>query len=210
VDLILRNSRVLAIGAHPDDVEFGCFGALAVASEVSIAIMSRGEKGGDPATRVSEARKSAELVRADLTVLDHPDTRFIVPDIVASLEQIVLDTNPSVVLTMSDQDLHQDHQAVAIATQIALRSFDGPILAYGTPSSIDKFSPNVILGLSKSTMTTKLQAIQLHRSQEARQYMQAPFVESIAKYWAAMSRTDSEYGEPFRLVRWYSTATTSD
>lgn len=210
MDLILRQSRVLALGAHPDDVEFGCFGALAVAAESSIAILSRGEKGGDPEERVSEAQESAKLVGANLTVLDHPDTRFIIPDLVSSLEQIISEMKPSVVLTMSDDDLHQDHQAVAVATQIALRSFDGPILAYGTPSSIDKFSPNVILGLSKSEMNTKLRAIQLHRSQEARQYMQAPFVESIARYWAAMSRTGSEYGEPFRLIRWYSTARSSD
>jgi LmbE family N-acetylglucosaminyl deacetylase len=210
MDLILRQSRVLALGAHPDDVEFGCFGALAVAAEASIAILSRGEKGGDPEKRVSEAYESAKLVGANLTVLDHPDTRLMIPDLVSSLEQIISEMKPSVVLTMSDDDLHQDHQAVAVATQIALRSFDGPILAYGTPSSIDKFSPNVILGLSKSEMNIKLRAIQLHRSQEARQYMQAPFVESIARYWAAMSRTGSEYGEPFRLVRWYSTARSSD
>jgi LmbE family N-acetylglucosaminyl deacetylase len=210
VELILRQSSVLAVGAHPDDVEFGCFGALAVAAEASIAILSRGERGGDPETRVSEARESANLIRANLTVLDHPDTRFMIPDLVSSLEQVIADSKPSVVLTMSDDDLHQDHQAVAVATQIALRSFDGPIFSYGTPSSIEKFSPNVILGLSKSTMDMKLQAIKLHRSQEARQYMQAPFVESIAKYWAAMSRTGSEYGEPFRLVRWYSTAMNSD
>lgn len=210
MELILRQSSVLAVGAHPDDVEFGCFGALAVAAEASIAILSRGERGGDPETRVSEARESANLIRANLTVLDHPDTRFMIPDLVSSLEQVIADSKPSVVLTMSDDDLHQDHQAVAVATQIALRSFDGPIFSYGTPSSIEKFSPNVILGLSKSTMDMKLQAIKLHRSQEARQYMQAPFVESIAKYWAAMSRTGSEYGEPFRLVRWYSTAMNSD
>lgn len=206
MDLILRQSSVLALGAHPDDVEFGCFGALAIAGEASIAILSRGEKGGDPEERVSEAYESANLVGANLTVFDHPDTRFLIPDLVSSLEQIISQINPAVVLTMSDDDLHQDHQAVAVATQIALRSFDGPILAYGTPSSIDKFSPNVILGLSKAEMNTKLRAIQLHRSQESRKYMQAPFVESIAKYWAVMSRTGSEYGEAFRLIKWYSTA----
>jgi LmbE family N-acetylglucosaminyl deacetylase len=206
MELMLSQSHVLAIGAHPDDVEFGCFGALANAATSSIAILSRGEKGGDPTRRVAEAQASATLVGAELVVLDFPDTELIVRDLVTSLEDIVARVKPSMVLTMSEDDLHQDHQAVALATQIALRTFSGPIFAYGTPSSIEKFVPNTILGLSKPDMVTKLEAIGIHSSQADRQYMQASYVESIAKYWAAMSRTGIEYGEPYRLVKWYSSA----
>ncbi len=204
MELILRQAKVLAIGAHPDDVEFGCFGALSLASEPSIVILSRGEKGGDPKRRVSEAHESAELLGAELRVLENPDTRLSVPRLIISLEQVIAEVAPSVVLTMSDNDLHQDHKAVAAASAVALRAFAGPVLAYGTPSSIDRFRPNVILSLATSDMKIKLEAIRLHESQQTRQYMQAPYVESIAKYWAAMTRTGSNYGEPFELVKWYS------
>src|SRR5665213_4309607 len=105
MDLILREFSVLAIGAHPDDVEFGCFGALAVSAETSIAILSRGERGGDPVVRMGEAQASAKLIGANLITLDYPDTRLLVPDLVSSLEGIIASTKPSVVLTMSEDCL---------------------------------------------------------------------------------------------------------
>ena len=65
-----RNECVLAVGAHPDDCEFGCFGTLANersrGSEVFILLLTLGEKGGDPSVRYREAKEAAKIVGAEL------------------------------------------------------------------------------------------------------------------------------------------------
>ena len=66
---------LLAIGAHPDDIEFGCGGVLltevARGSAVAICICSRGEAGtnGSPEEREAEARKAAKLLGAAIDFL---------------------------------------------------------------------------------------------------------------------------------------------
>lgn len=68
--------RILAVGAHPDDIEFGCGGVLLVeaarGSEIALAVCSRGESGtnGTPEERETEARKAAEMLGATLEFLE--------------------------------------------------------------------------------------------------------------------------------------------
>lgn len=200
----LRSSRVLAIGAHPDDLEFGCFGALSYSLTPHLLIMSKGSLGGDGNIRSEEAKKSAALICGNLIQLDYPDTRLSIPEMVSDIEDAVGWSKPAIVFTMADDDTHQDHSAVAKASMIALRHFEGQVFAYGTPSSFDKFSPQVILELDKGAMELKLDALRLHVSQGGKQYMESEFVRSIARYWASMSRIGIEYGEAFELVKWYS------
>jgi LmbE family N-acetylglucosaminyl deacetylase len=67
---------LLAVGAHPDDIEFGCGGVLlaeaARGSEVRLCVCSRGEAGtnGSPNEREGEARKAAKLLGAPIEFLD--------------------------------------------------------------------------------------------------------------------------------------------
>ncbi len=68
--------RVLAVGAHPDDIEFGCGGVLlaeaARGSEILLCLCSRGEaaSNGTPAEREAEARAAAKLLGASIEFLE--------------------------------------------------------------------------------------------------------------------------------------------
>ncbi|MEO6970307.1 MAG: PIG-L family deacetylase [Chthoniobacterales bacterium] len=68
--------RILAIRAHPDDIEFGCggvlVGAAARGSEIALCVCSRGEAGsnGTPNEREAEARCAAKFLGATITFLD--------------------------------------------------------------------------------------------------------------------------------------------
>ncbi|MBN9618918.1 MAG: PIG-L family deacetylase, partial [Actinobacteria bacterium] len=73
-----HRERVLAIGAHPDDVEIGCGGTLLDHRMrddlVSVLTLSRGAAGGDRQRRLAEAAAAAEMLGARLFVGDLPDT----------------------------------------------------------------------------------------------------------------------------------------
>ena len=67
-----QQKRVLAIGAHPDDVEIGCAGTLArhhaSGDMLHILTLSRGAAGGDVNVRTAEAQRAAALLGAKLDV----------------------------------------------------------------------------------------------------------------------------------------------
>ena len=73
-----QQKRVLAIGAHPDDVEIGCGGTLAKHHAdydvLHILTLSRGAAGGDVNIRAVEAQNAAALVGARLEMADLRDT----------------------------------------------------------------------------------------------------------------------------------------
>jgi len=68
--------RILAIGPHPDDIEFGCAPLLLLEAQagarIKLLVLSRGEAGsaGNPEQREQEARAAAALLQAELDFLD--------------------------------------------------------------------------------------------------------------------------------------------
>ncbi|MFQ5964877.1 MAG: PIG-L deacetylase family protein [Candidatus Scalinduaceae bacterium] len=61
--------NILAIGAHPDDIEFGCGGALLKYSErghkIYLLVFSKGGKGGDTEIRCKEQEASAHIIKVE-------------------------------------------------------------------------------------------------------------------------------------------------
>src|SRR3954462_15582311 len=69
-------NALLAFGAHPDDIEFGCGGVIARETQAGrkahLVICSRGEAGsyGTPKQRTAEAKKAAALLGATVEFLE--------------------------------------------------------------------------------------------------------------------------------------------
>src|SRR5262249_32321552 len=114
---------VLAIGAHPDDVELGCGGTLLRLTDVGLRVglldLTAGEKGsrGTKETRAEEARRAADMAKVVLReTLDFPAT-----ELVASIELRVAGVaafrrhRPRIVIAPAPQDLHPDHAAAGRA-----------------------------------------------------------------------------------------------
>ncbi len=123
---------LLAFGAHPDDIEFGCGGIIAretcAGRPVHFVVCSRGEAGtnGSPARRTAEAKKAAKILGATLEFIElDGDAHLEVKAAHAiKLAGIIRRLRPGIVLAPSlEQNQHPDHyrlgQMVRDATRLA-------------------------------------------------------------------------------------------
>ena len=116
-----QQKRVLAIGAHPDDVEIGCGGALAKHYDdydvLHILTLSRGAAGGDTNVRVAEAHNAAAMVGAQLKLENLRDTGIDTgAETISIIEAAIRELQATHVYTHSNEDTHQDHRAIHAAT----------------------------------------------------------------------------------------------
>jgi LmbE family N-acetylglucosaminyl deacetylase len=193
--------RVLAVGAHPDDVEIGSAGLLQRAQASHVLVATSGERGGDSATRAQEARDAAFLARASCTILTHPDTAVNAAELAPDIEAAIRRFKPDLILTTSPRDAHQDHAAVSQATLIAARDWCGTILGYYTPSVAERFAPNWFVSLTDAEMGLKMALAACHKSQNGRPYMAPSYLEAAGRYWAQVTRSSRPFVEPYELLR---------
>ncbi|HLP78087.1 MAG TPA: PIG-L family deacetylase [Candidatus Paceibacterota bacterium] len=123
---------LVAFGAHPDDIEFGCGGVIAgetrAGRKVHFVICSRGEAGshGTPKQRTAEARNAAKILGATVEFLElDGDARLEIRSAHAlKLAEILRRMKPGIVLVPSIvENQHPDHwrlgKLVRDATRLA-------------------------------------------------------------------------------------------
>jgi LmbE family N-acetylglucosaminyl deacetylase len=194
---------VLAIGAHPDDVEIGCGGILLNhvrrGDRVVILTLSRGEAGGPQVERVRESRNAATALGAQLRMADLPDREISEgPATISVIEDVLRDVDPTVVYTHSDRDAHQDHRAVHRASVVACRGVPN-VYCYQAPSTTVEFRPALFVNVADH-LERKLEILDIYRTQASvRPYLKREQVRSTATYWGRFS--DYEAVEPLEVVR---------
>lgn len=194
--------RVLAVGAHPDDVEIGVGATLAAhaaaGDELTILTLSGGAVGGETDQRHAEAQAAADVVGARLVHLDFPDTQLVPADgIITAIEQVIAEVEPDRVYTHGAHDRHQDHRATHEAVQIAARQVPN-VWCFQSPSSTVLFAPNRFVDVS-GFVETKLTMLAAFRSQSHRDYMEPDLVRATARYWSRFS--PAREVEPLETVR---------
>jgi LmbE family N-acetylglucosaminyl deacetylase/CheY-like chemotaxis protein len=195
---------VLAVGAHPDDVEIGVGGLLAAHRDagdtVVILTMSRGAKGGLPDDRQNESLRSAELLGARLFLEDLVDTEITsTGPTIAIIERVIKQVNPTIVYTHSIHDRHQDHRAVHEAVLVAARAVD-TVACFQSPSSTVDFRPSRFVSIDGFT-DTKIELLRCFQSQaNIRKYLEPDFVLATARYWSRYS-SGSDSCEPLEIIR---------
>jgi two-component system response regulator HydG len=197
------HERVLAVGAHPDDVEIGAGGTLlahrAIGDSVTILTLSCGSRGGDAAVRRREAEAAAAILRARLLMEDLEDTGIREGDPTTSIiERVVADVRPTIVYTHSINDIHQDHRNTHSATMVAARSVPY-VLCFQSPSSTIAFRPSRFVSI-EHTIDRKMDAISAFASQAStREYLDDSLLRASARYWARFGGGSAV--EPFEVVR---------
>ncbi len=194
---------VLAVGAHPDDVEIGVGGLLSAhharGDDIAVMTLTSGGRGGDRSEREVESRTSADLLGARLFLTDLGDTEVAVGDpTVSSIHDVIAEIGPDTVYTHSVHDLHQDHRAVHQATLVAARTVP-TVACYQSPSATVEFSPNRFAGID-AFMDRKLKLLNLFVSQVAsRDYLEPDVIVATARYWSRFG--GGRMAEPLEVIR---------
>jgi len=198
---------ILAIGAHPDDIELGCGGSLAKLAQagalIEAVVFSKGRRGAlsdsDRAVETERALRTLGVTR--LTIYDFEDTQLWrhVTDMIEVLDRHIGERVPDRVYTMFQHDRHQDHRAVYEASAISCRRVP-QVFGYETPSSYPNFAPTTFENIEEQ-LETKVSALRTHESQGERLYMQEEKIRSAAHFRGVqVDLGPSEGFMPYKMI----------
>lgn len=200
---MFSSTRVLSIGAHPDDIELGCGGTMTLLAAdgvpTAMLVLTDGAAGSlVGVSRRNEQRHSAELLGSSLHWGGLKDSELSSGrSTIAVIEAIVATFKPTVVFAHSVHDSHQDHEAAARAALAACRNVPS-VLHFQAPSSL-MFQPTVFSDVSK-TWKTKIAALQCHASQMGRVARVGPDAAEVRMAsWGLEARCG--YAEAFEATR---------
>lgn len=171
--------RVLAIGAHPDDLEIFLWGSLgawaAMGAALTLAVATDGAAGGADAgpalaaRRAGEARAAAAALGVEPHFLGLPDGGLM-PDrtLAEALRALIRGARPDLIVTHAPEDYHPDHRALA-AGVLHAAGFSAPVLHMDTLGGTG-FVPTAWVDITPH-WPAKCAAIRAHASQEPERFV---------------------------------------
>lgn len=194
--------NVLAIGAHPDDIELGCGAALLAhrraGHAVTMLVMTAGLGESEQRSRPPEQEEAAALLQARLLWGGFEDGRIPGGEpAVRVIENAIAETGAEIVYTHAAADSHQDPRAAAAATAAAARKSQR-VLSYETPTSLG-FSPTHFVDV-EGLVEAKLGLIRAHLSQVMKNgLVDLEAVEAQARFRGFQARV--RHAEAFEATR---------
>lgn len=172
--------------------------------DVYIYTATHGERGGDPDIRTRESERAAELIGAKKIFwgafkdCEIPSGLPLIQDI----ENTINEVKPAYVIVHFMEDTHQDHRALAVATQSAARRVPF-LLFYESPTTLN-FKPIVYANI-EGTMSKKVELLECHLSQVTRTNIDGLPITSIANAMAMRRGMESyrRYAEAFYPTRMF-------
>ncbi|MDD5730523.1 MAG: PIG-L family deacetylase [Candidatus Omnitrophica bacterium] len=198
--------NILAIGAHPDDIEFGCGGTLIkyalAGNNVNLFVLTDGSYGGDSGIRKGEQEEASKYLGAkELFWGDYKDTELVCSrDLILKIDSVIHKVNPDVVFLNFWADVHQDHRAAAQAAVSASR-YIKEVLFFEVPTT-QHFEPDIFVDI-KEVLDRKLELLKMHNSQVHRTKIEnlsiVESAQSCANFRGYQGRV--KYAEGFKALR---------
>ena len=200
--------KILAFGAHPDDIEYGCGGTLLQFAEngheVFLMIFTQGECGGDPNVRCEEQQTAAKVLRArELCWGGFSDTE--IPggkELINRMEEVIGRIQPDLIFVNFWNDTHQDHRTLSQAALSATR-YVRNVLFYESPTT-ENFNPNVYVNIG-DVLERKLSLLKMHGSQMLKTNIEGHTILEIAHANATFRGIQGRvrYAEGFEALRYF-------
>lgn len=159
--------NILAIGPHPDDIEFGCGGSLIkharAGSQIDFLVMTDGRYGADPDVRSREQESACAYLKARLHWGGFRDTEAQdMRELILTIENVIKQCSPDIVFINYSEDVHQDHRNISQAAISATR-YCREVLFYEVPST-RHFEPDIFVDIN-DVLSDKIELLKLHASQ---------------------------------------------
>jgi LmbE family N-acetylglucosaminyl deacetylase len=200
-----RPLSVLAVGAHPDDIEIGAGGTLLglAGSQPGLAVRYVVLTGTLDRQQEARAAAAAFLPGADLTVDVHdlPEGRLPAAweRVKDTLEAVARTCSPDVIIAPSRDDAHQDHRTVAEIIPTVFR--DTLYLAYEIPKwDGDLSRPSVYVPLSAAAAQRKVELLhKVYPSQRHRDWWDDEVFLGLARLRGMECK--APYAEAFHVTK---------
>jgi N-acetylglucosamine malate deacetylase 1 len=198
-------SRVLFIGAHPDDIELGCGALIAHIlphSEVLCVTLSDNQKNPALLNLPQEYFRSMAVlgVPEKNVILGQFETRRFPEfrqDILEYMIQLNRTFKPEIVFVHTKADIHQDHGTI---TEEALRAFRGTtVLGYDVLRSSYGFFPNFLVEVTEGDVECKIAALAQYKTYESKYYFNPGITRSTMIRHGALA--ERPYAEGFDILR---------
>jgi len=203
--------KVLILAPHTDDGEFGCGGTIVKllegGAEVYYAAFSACKQSilkNFPVdilvTEVKAATKILGIKSSNLILFDFDVRTFnyhrqeILDELIVLRNKI----NPDTVFMPSINDIHQDHNTIAVEGMRAFKQTS--ILAYEIPWNNFTFNTSSFFYLEEKHILKKIAALKEYKSQAHRSYANEEFIRGLALTRGV--QIGAPFAEVFDIVRW--------
>ena len=197
--------QIMAIGAHPDDLEIFMYGLLAAAASrrdsLHLVVATDGAAGGSE-PGLALAKQRAEEARAGLAelgevqLLDLPDGDLSsAPGAASTITSLIRKTKPDLIVTHAPEDYHPDHRALSRFVGDAA-GFMCPVLFCDTLMGVG-FTPEYYVDITPY-FDAKQVAIMAHASQHPHRFAAATAI--VNRFRAAQCNApEGHYAEAYRI-----------
>ncbi len=198
--------NVLAIGIHPDDIEFGCGATLLKLAKkghnIYLFVTTEGETGSGEGIRRKEQIEAAKFIGAKKIFWGgFRDTEVPVNKaLIDKIEAAIKEARPHRIFFNYPDDIHQDHRAVANCALSASR-YVKQVLFYEVPTTRN-FEPDVFMDIA-DVLPDKLKLLKIHKSQVAKTRVPGLTILDSAKSCATFRGYQArvKYAEGFKALR---------
>jgi LmbE family N-acetylglucosaminyl deacetylase len=196
--------RVLALGAHADDIEIGCGGTILHLVERGLVAAATWVVFSGLGERADEAKASGAAFLEGVeerSVVVHgfrdgffPHSGAVIKD---EFERLKQEVDPDLVVTHRGDDAHQDHRLVSELTWNTFRNH--LILEYEIPKyDGDLGRPNLFVPLAEPTYRRKIELLQKHfPSQHSKPWFTEDTFLALMRLRGMESHAPSRYAEGF-------------
>lgn len=200
--------KILAIGAHPDDIEYGCGGTLLKfkkekKAQVHFFVATHGDFSGGADVRMKEQEKAAEMFGvAKLHWGGFMDTQLTVcRELIVRIESVIKESDPDLIFVNYPDDSHQDHRSLGESTVVAAR-YSKKVLFYEDYTSRG-YEPSIFVDIEE-TLSDKVKLLKCHKSQVERTYPTGldivESVKAVANFRGFQAKV--KYAEGFSALRY--------
>ncbi len=198
--------KILAIGAHPDDIEIFMYGLLSIykkqGNEVYTIIATDGSKGGSiPGKKLAQKRAKEAingLKRFSLPIfLNIPDGDLgEEAEHRKKIKDNILKIMPDLIITHSQHDYHSDHKSLSVLTSSVVSHYI-PILYCDTLMGVN-FNPNYYVDITNH-YEFKKEAVLKHKTQKPQRFVD--LFKLMNSYRAAQCNSPKgTYAEAYRFI----------